>query len=75
MKKLVLATAAVLALSSAAFAASDNYGSNGASQPASAVDTTRTSSTANSPVYKLLNASNDAQKPAQQGAARTVCGR
>lgn len=76
MKKLVLATAAVLALSSAAFAASDNYGSNGASQPASAVDTTRTSSTAaNSPVYKLLNASNDAQKPAQQGTDRTLFGR
>ena len=76
MKKIVLATAAVLALSSAAFAASDNYGSNGANQPATAVDTTRTSSVgSDSPVYKLLNSSNDAQKSAPQGSDRNLFGR
>ncbi|WFP63359.1 MULTISPECIES: DUF680 domain-containing protein [unclassified Mesorhizobium] len=76
MKKIVLATAAVLALSSAAFAASDNYGSNGANQPAAAVDTTRTSSVgSDSPVRKLLNSSNDAQKSAPQGSDRNLFGR
>ncbi|MDG4882348.1 DUF680 domain-containing protein [Mesorhizobium sp. WSM4884] len=76
MKKIVLATVAVLALSSAAFAASDNYGSNGANQPAAAVDTTRTSSTgSDSPVRKLLNSSNDAQKSAPQGSDRNLFGR
>lgn len=39
MKKIVLAATAVLALSGAAFAGSDNYGSAGASQQAPAVDT------------------------------------
>ncbi|MER9917189.1 MULTISPECIES: DUF680 domain-containing protein [unclassified Mesorhizobium] len=34
MKKLILAAAAVLAISGSAFAGSDNYGSNGANQPA-----------------------------------------
>ncbi|AZO26459.1 MULTISPECIES: DUF680 domain-containing protein [Mesorhizobium] len=77
MKKIVLAAAAaVLALSSTAFAASDNYGSNGADQPAAAVDTTRTSSTStDSPVYKLLNSSNDAHKSAPQGSDRNLFGR
>ncbi|MDX8478490.1 DUF680 domain-containing protein [Mesorhizobium sp. VK24D] len=80
MKKILLATAAVLALSSAAFAASDNYGSNGANQPAAApaaaVDTSRTSSIgADSPVYKLLNSSHDAQKSAPQGSDRNRFGR
>lgn len=71
MKKIVLATAALLAVSSAAFAGSDNYGSNGANQPAAAVDTTRTSSTGtNSAVYKLLNASNDQQKFVPQSSDR-----
>ena len=63
MKKLILATAAILAVSGAAFAGSDNYGSAGASQPAPAVDTTRTSSIGTgSAVYKLLNSSGDVQK-------------
>ena len=76
LKKIVLATAAVMALSSAAFAASDNYGSNGANQPAAAVDTTPTSSIGtNSPVYKLLNSSNDAHKSAPQGSDRNLFGR
>ncbi|WP_296744451.1 DUF680 domain-containing protein [Mesorhizobium sp.] len=75
MNKIVLAAAAVLALSSAAFAGSDNYGSNSANQPA-AVDTARTSSIGtDSAAYKLLNSSNDQQKPAQQGADRTLFGR
>ena len=34
MKKIILAAAAVLAISGSAFAGSDNYGSNGANQPA-----------------------------------------
>ncbi|MBZ9956651.1 DUF680 domain-containing protein, partial [Mesorhizobium sp. B2-4-9] len=34
MKKIALAAAAVLAVSGSAFAGSDNYGSNGANQPA-----------------------------------------
>ncbi|RUX96575.1 DUF680 domain-containing protein, partial [Mesorhizobium sp. M7D.F.Ca.US.004.01.2.1] len=34
MKKIILATAAVLAISGSAFAGSDNFGSNGANQPA-----------------------------------------
>ncbi|TGP24115.1 MULTISPECIES: DUF680 domain-containing protein [unclassified Mesorhizobium] len=76
MKKIVLAAAAVLALSSAAFASSDNYGNSGVNQPAPAVDTTRTSSTsADSPVYKLLNSSDDAHKSAPQGSDRNLFGR
>ena len=76
MKKIVLATAALLAVSSAAFAASDHYGSNEANQPAaSAVDTTRTSSfNTSSPVYKLLNSSGDVQKSAPQGSDRNLFG-
>ena len=38
MKKIVLAAAAILAVSGSAFAGSDNFGSNGANQPAAAVD-------------------------------------
>ena len=77
MKKIVLATAALLAVSSAAFAGSDNYGSNNAQQPAASVDTTRTSSIRerDSAVYKLLNSSGDAQKSAPQGANRDLFGR
>lgn len=76
MKKIVLAATAVLALSGAAFAGSDNYGSTGASQQAPAVDTTRTSSVGtDSPVYKLLNSSNDVHKSAPQGSDRNLFGR
>ncbi|TIQ01681.1 DUF680 domain-containing protein, partial [Mesorhizobium sp.] len=42
MKKIVLTAAALLAISGSAFAGSDNYGSNGANQPAAAVDTSYT---------------------------------
>ena len=77
MKKIVLATAALLAVSSAAFAGSDNYGSNNAQPSAVSVDTTRTSSIRerDSAVYKLLNSSGDAQKSAPQGANRDLFGR
>lgn len=76
MKKIVLAAAALLAVSGAAFAGSDNYGNSGANQPAPAVDTARTSSIgSDSAVYKLLNSSNDEHKPAQQGSDRNLFGR
>jgi hypothetical protein len=48
MKKTVFATAAILAISGSAFAGSDNYGSNGANQPAAAVDSSYTASVQNS---------------------------
>lgn len=48
MKKILIATAAVLAISGSAFAGSDNFGSNGANQPATtAVDSSYTASTRN----------------------------
>ncbi|MDX8519526.1 DUF680 domain-containing protein [Mesorhizobium dulcispinae] len=75
MKKIVLAAAAVLALSGAAFASSDNYGNSGVNQPPPAVDTTRTSSVrTDSTAYKLLNSSNDVQKSAPQGSDRNLFG-
>ncbi|TPN89916.1 DUF680 domain-containing protein [Mesorhizobium sp. CU2] len=75
MKKIILATVALVAVSGAAFAGSDNYNNSGVNQPAPAVDTTRTSSIkSDSPVYKLLN-SGDAQKSAPQGADRDHFGR
>ncbi len=71
MKKIVLAAAAVLAVSGSAFAGSDHYGSAGVNQPTATVDTTRTSSfNTSSPVYKLLNASGDQQKSAPQSSDR-----
>jgi hypothetical protein len=76
MKKIIFATAALIAVSTAAFAGSDNYGSAGASQPAPAVDTTRTSSIGtDSVVYKLLNSSGDVQKSVPQGSDRDHAGR
>ncbi|AZO20434.1 MULTISPECIES: DUF680 domain-containing protein [unclassified Mesorhizobium] len=66
MKKIVLTAAAVLAISGSAFAASDNYGSNGANQPAAAVDTSYTAS-----VKKSEPA---AQQPVTQGADRNLFG-
>ena len=75
MKKIILATVALVGVSGAAFAGSDNYNNSGVNQPAPAVDTTRTSSIkSDSPVYKLLN-SGDAQKSAPQGADRDHFGR
>ncbi|WP_296744450.1 DUF680 domain-containing protein [Mesorhizobium sp.] len=68
MNKIVLAAAAVLALSSAAFAGSDNYGSNSANQPAAAVDTSSTAS-----IHKSSQA--DVEKPATtQGVNRDLWG-
>ncbi|RWC31761.1 DUF680 domain-containing protein [Mesorhizobium sp.] len=65
MKKIILATAAVLALSGSAFAGSDNFGSNGANQPAAAVDQSYTASTQKSAPA--------AQTPAQ-GSDRNLFG-
>ena len=66
MKKIILAAAAVLAISGSAFAGSDNFGSNGANQPAAtSVDSSQTASTQKSaPV---------AQTPAQ-GSDRNLFG-
>lgn len=66
MKKIVLAAAAVLAISGSAFAGSDNYGSNGANQPAATVDNSYTAST-----QKSEPAS---EKPAVQGSDRNLFG-
>ncbi|PBB26925.1 hypothetical protein CK228_23610 [Mesorhizobium sp. WSM4312] len=83
MNKIILAAAAVLAISGSAFAGSDNFGSNGANQPAvtspaaTSIDNSRTASIreSGSPVYKLLNSSGDAQKSAPQGSDRNLFGR
>ncbi|PZV37655.1 DUF680 domain-containing protein [Mesorhizobium kowhaii] len=64
MNKILIA-AAVLAISGSAFAASDNYGSNGAKQPAAAVDHSYTASTKTSQPA--------AQTPAQ-GSDRNLFG-
>jgi hypothetical protein len=77
MNKIIIAAAAVLALSGSAFAGSDNYGSNGANQPAvTSVDNSHTASIreSGSPVYKLLNSSGDVQKSAPQGSDRNLFG-
>ncbi|WP_027143898.1 DUF680 domain-containing protein [Mesorhizobium sp. WSM3626] len=68
MNKILIAAAAVLAISGSAFA-SDNYGSNGANQPAAAVDNSYTASTAS--VDKSAPAS---QEPVQHGADRNLFG-
>ncbi|ESX81210.1 MULTISPECIES: DUF680 domain-containing protein [unclassified Mesorhizobium] len=66
MKKIVLAAAAVLAITGSAFAASDNYGSNGANQPAPSVDSSYTAS---------VKTSDHAEKqPVVQGADRNLFG-
>jgi ABC-type oligopeptide transport system substrate-binding subunit len=67
MKKIILATAALLAVSGSAFAGSDNYGSNGANQPAVAVDSSHTAS---------VNRSEPAatQKPVTTGADHNLFG-
>ena len=67
MKKIIVAAAAVLAVSGSACAASDNYGSNGANQPAvTSTDSGHTASVAKS--------DSAAQAPAQ-GADRNLFGR
>ncbi|BCG76855.1 DUF680 domain-containing protein [Mesorhizobium sp. 113-3-3] len=78
MNKIILAAAAVLAIPGSAFAGSDNYGSDGANQPAvTSIDNSRTASIREngSPVYKLLNSSGDVQKSAPQGSDRNLFGR
>ncbi|MEI9426940.1 DUF680 domain-containing protein [Mesorhizobium sp. Cs1299R1N3] len=65
MNKILIAATAVLAISGSAFA-SDSYGSNGANQPAAAVDNSYTAS-----VDKSAPAS---QEPVQHGADRNLFG-
>ena len=78
MNKILIAAAAVLAITGSAFAGSDNFGSNGANQPAvTSVDSAQTSSVRNSGgvVEKLLNSSGDVEKSAPQGSDRNLFGR
>ncbi|MET3519888.1 DUF680 domain-containing protein [Mesorhizobium abyssinicae] len=66
MKKIALTAAALLAISGSAFAGgSDNYGSNGANQPAAAVDSSYTAS--------IEKSEPAAQTPAQ-GSDRNLFG-
>jgi hypothetical protein len=65
MNKIILAAAALLAVSGSAFAGSDNYGSNGANQPANAVDSSYTASVKSEPA---------AQKPVTTGADHNLFG-
>ncbi|RVC57486.1 MAG: DUF680 domain-containing protein [Mesorhizobium sp.] len=67
MKKIALTAAALLAISGSAFAGgSDNYGSNGASQPAAAVDSSYTAS--------IKKSEPAAEQPANQGSDRNLFG-
>ncbi|RWC56244.1 DUF680 domain-containing protein [Mesorhizobium sp.] len=78
MNKIFIAAAAVLAITGSAFAGSDNFGSNGANQPAvTSIDSAQTSSVRNSGgvVEKLLNSSGDVEKSAPQGSDRNLFGR
>ncbi|PAQ08003.1 DUF680 domain-containing protein [Mesorhizobium temperatum] len=66
MKKIALTAVAVLTITGSAFAAgSDHYGSNGANQPAAAVDSSYTAS-----IQKPAHA----EKPVDQGADRNLFG-
>lgn len=65
MKKILIATAALLAISGGAFAGSDNFGSNGANQPAAAIDSSYTAS--------IKKSEPAAQAPAQ-GSDRNLFG-
>jgi len=66
MKKIILTAAALLAISGSAFAGSGNYGSNGANQAATAVDSSYTAS--------IKKSAPAAQTPAPQGADRNLFG-
>ncbi|TGQ40744.1 MULTISPECIES: DUF680 domain-containing protein [unclassified Mesorhizobium] len=67
MKKIVLTAAAVLAITGSAFAAgSDHYGSNGANQPAVAVDSSYTAS-----IQEPVHAD---KQPIVQGSDRNLFG-
>jgi hypothetical protein len=66
MKKIALAAVAVLAITGSAFAGSDNYGSNGANQPAVTVDSSYTAS-----IQKPAHAD---KQPVVQGSDRNLFG-
>ena len=66
MKKIALTAVAVLAITGSAFAGSDNYGSNGAKQPAAAVDSSYTAS-----IHKPAHAD---KQPVIQGSDRNLFG-
>ncbi|RUW60396.1 DUF680 domain-containing protein [Mesorhizobium sp. M7A.F.Ca.US.008.03.1.1] len=66
MNKILIAAAAVLAISGSAFAGSDNYGSNGSNQPTAAVDQSYTAST---------KTSEPAAQTSAQGSDRNLFGR
>jgi uncharacterized protein DUF680 len=67
MKKIMLAAAAIAAISGSAFAASDNYGSNGPNQPAvTSLDTSHTAS--------VRKSSTTEEQPAVQGSDRNLFG-
>ena len=66
MKKIILTAAAVLAITGSAFAGSDNYGSNGANQPAAATDSSYTAS-----IQKSAPAD---KQPIVQGSDRNLFG-
>lgn len=66
MKKIALTAVALLAITGGAFAGSDNYGSNGANQPAALVDSSYTASTQNS--------AHADKQPVVQGSDRNLFG-
>ncbi|MBZ9907388.1 DUF680 domain-containing protein [Mesorhizobium sp. BR115XR7A] len=67
MNKILIAAAAVLALSGSAFAGSDNYGSNGANQAAAA-------STDNSNTASIGKSAPATSAPVQRGSDRNLFG-
>lgn len=68
MTKIALTAAAILVATGTAFAASDNYGSNNANQPAV------TQSVDNSITGSIQNQGTAVQKPATQGSDRDLFG-
>ena len=64
--KIALTAAAILVATGAAFASSENYGSNNANQPTVAVDRTVTAS--------ITKSDADVQKPLPHGADRNLFG-
>lgn len=66
MKKIALAAAAVLVITGSAFAGSDHYGSDGANQPAAAVDSSYTAS--------IQTPTHAEKQPVAQGADRNLFG-
>ncbi|UVK39263.1 DUF680 domain-containing protein [Mesorhizobium sp. AR10] len=77
MKKIALTAAALLIAAGSAYARNDNVGGTDINKQATVnVDNTQTSSVRDtgSPVYKLLNSSDDVQKSAPQGSDRNLFG-